>query len=133
MTKRITTIPQKSILEFAYLPIQQERIGQVQMIEHIGGVGESDFLSYAVGYATGAGAATLLYTGHPVAAGAVAIAGGVYGIATAIDPTLNDRVAGVAESVANTVVSAADSVGDMVSEWWDSGPNTSLSLGNGYY
>jgi len=125
------TTPQLQELSCKSLPIQNEYLKQ--MNEYIGGTGENGFLSYAVGYTAGAGSVTLYAMGHPVIAAAVVIGGGAYGIATAIDPTINDKIAEIAQSAADAVVSGADGVGDMVSQWWESGSNTSLSFGNGYY
>jgi len=125
MVNRITTMPQPA-LQCNSLPIPKESLEFSQMSAYVGGVGENAFLSYAVGYTTGAVGAALALTVSPVAGGAVIIAGGVYGIATAIDPTINDKVA-------ETAASLADSAGDLVSEWWNSGSNTNLSFGNGYY
>lgn len=45
----------------------------------------------------------------------------------------SDEVKSAISSGASAVGNAIDHVGDMVSDWWDSGSNTSLDFGNGYY
>ena len=123
LASRTTTDPQNAFLTCAPLPVREEYLEQAQMNVQGGGDLESDFLTYAVCYAAATGAEVLVATGHPYIAAGVAIGAGVYALATAIEPDLNDQIA-------ETVASGVDSLGDMVSETFLMGENLLVDLMN---
>ena len=109
LANRTTTDPQNAFLNCASLPVQEEYLEQDQMNVQGRGDLEGAFLTYAVCYAAATGAEVLVATGHPGIAAGVAIGAGIYALATAIEPDLNNQIA-------ETVASGVDALGDMASE-----------------